>query len=140
MAEDGRKMSKSFNNVVDPNALVDKYGSDLVRYYLTKEFLIENDNNFSLKKMQELYNNDLANNYGNLVSRLIGMVNKYTDGKIKYTKGVKLDDQTKILIKTIKQTIKTYTTAVNQFKINVALNTVLELAKAANKYIENTKP
>ena len=66
----GQKMSKSLGNVVDPFALVDRFGTDAVRYYLLREIPTFTDGNYSEKRFIEIYNADLANDLGNLVARL----------------------------------------------------------------------
>jgi methionyl-tRNA synthetase len=134
MAEDGRKMSKSFGNVIDPNALVDKYGSDIVRYYFIKEFQIDSDNNFSENKLIEAYNSDLANIFGNIVSRTIGMLNLYNNGIVpeNKNKNVLNESETSLINAVIKYT--------NEFNIKEVLNLVLNFGKDINKYIEENKP
>ncbi len=66
----GQKMSKSLGNVVDPFSLVEKYGTDAVRYYLLREIPSLDDGDFSFERMKQLYDADLANELGNLVSRV----------------------------------------------------------------------
>ncbi len=66
----GQKMSKSLGNVINPFDLVSKYGTDAVRYYLLREIPAADDGDFSFARMEEIYNSDLANELGNLVSRL----------------------------------------------------------------------
>ncbi|MBP9691432.1 class I tRNA ligase family protein, partial [Candidatus Woesebacteria bacterium] len=66
----GKKMSKSLGNVVDPNEVVQKYGTDPVRYYLLKEIPSLTDGDYSNDRMEQLYDADLANELGNLVSRV----------------------------------------------------------------------
>ena len=85
---EGKKMSKSLGNVVNPFDLVKKYGTDAVRYYLLKEIPPADDGDFSYRRMEELYNADLANELGNLVSRLTNLgeldelvINNKTIGK-----------------------------------------------------------
>ncbi len=73
---DGQKMSKSLGNVIDPFNLINQYGTDAVRYYLLKEIPPFADGNFSYQRMQEIYNADLANELGNLVSRLLTLATK----------------------------------------------------------------
>lgn len=74
---DKGKMSKSLGNVVDPFELIEKYGRDSVRYFLSKEISFKEDSTFSEDFLVQTYNNDLANNFGNLISRVIGMHSKY---------------------------------------------------------------
>lgn len=78
---DGQKMSKTLGNVVDPIALVEEYGTDVVRYFFLRDFSFGNDADFSHERMKERYNSDLANGLGNLVSRTLNMVEKFLDGK-----------------------------------------------------------
>lgn len=66
----GQKMSKSLGNVIDPYEVVTTFGTDAVRYYLLKEIPALTDGDFSLKRMKQLYDADLANELGNLVSRV----------------------------------------------------------------------
>lgn len=70
ITSDGKKMSKSLGNVINPFALVKQYGTDAVRYYLLKEIPAFDDGDFSHTRMQEIYNADLANGLGNLVARV----------------------------------------------------------------------
>lgn len=72
----GQKMSKTIGNVVDPNALIKKYGSDAVRYYLLREIPTLDDGDYSDSRMHEIYNSDLANGIGNLVSRITTLCGK----------------------------------------------------------------
>lgn len=78
----GRKMSKSLGNVIDPVEVVNKYGTDALRYYLLREIPATDDGDFSWQRLEELYNNELAANLGNLLSRVLHMVHKYFGGKI----------------------------------------------------------
>jgi len=74
---EGQKISKSLGNVINPFNLVEKYGTDSVRYYLLKEIPAYEDGDFSLARFKEVYNADLANNLGNLVARLAKLCEKY---------------------------------------------------------------
>jgi methionyl-tRNA synthetase len=78
----GEKMSKSLGTMVDPLEAVEKFGPDPLRLYLTKEIVFGNDGDFSWDRFEEKYNADLANNLGNLVSRVTSMVGRYRQGAL----------------------------------------------------------
>jgi methionyl-tRNA synthetase len=79
---DGKKMSKSIGNVVDPNEMVDTYGADAFRYFVLREVPFGLDGDFSTETFVTRYNTELANDLGNLLSRVMTMVGKYFDGKV----------------------------------------------------------
>lgn len=78
---DGQKISKSLGNAIDPVPLAQKYGLDPVRWYLFREIPFGEDGDFSLTRLEERYNAELANGIGNLVARVLGMVEQSTGGK-----------------------------------------------------------
>ena len=78
---DGTKISKSLGNAIDPVELVEKYGNDALRYFLLREIPFGSDGDFSQARFDVLYNSELANTLGNLVSRTAAMLTKYNDGK-----------------------------------------------------------
>jgi methionyl-tRNA synthetase len=78
----GEKMSKSKGNAVAPADLVAKFGVDAYRYYFLREVQFGSDGSVSIESMVQRYNGDLANDWGNLVSRLFNMVGKYCDGEV----------------------------------------------------------
>jgi methionyl-tRNA synthetase len=77
----GQKMSKSLGNVIDPNDLVEKYGTDATRYLLISQFPFGQDGDIKEEKFDEQFNSDLANGLGNIVSRVANLIEK-TSGKI----------------------------------------------------------
>lgn len=126
----GQKMSKSLGNVIDPFMLIEKYGTDAVRYYLLREILPTEDGDFTFEKFEQRYNSDLAGGIGNLVARVLGITG---EAETKETRPAK-----KIVekIKTIKNN---YKSAVEKFKFNEALMSVWELISFCDKYINEEK-
>jgi len=133
------KMSKSKGNVVDPYPLVERYGVDAVRYYLTREINFGSDGSFSPEQFVERINADLANSYGNLLNRTISMIGKYFDGVIPEYKGA-LNEFDASLENMIDVTISSYEKAMDDLKITDAIVYVNELVNRANKYIDETTP
>jgi len=138
-AEDGSKMSKSLGNVIDPEELINNYGSDIVRYYMMKEFVITEDNPFSMKKFVELFNSDLANIYGNIVSRVNKMLELYQNKTVlKPTKNI--SNNIKEMLKVEKKILSSVEKNVNTFNIRGLLNDVCEYGNSINLLIEQEKP
>ena len=132
------KMSKSKGNAIYPDALVDYFGVDAVRYSVLKEMPYANDGVITYELLIEQINNNLANVYGNLVNRTISMVNKYFEGSVtKPSEYTELDND---LINTYKHSLKTYTDKFDEYKVSDAISAVSELLRRANKYIDETEP
>ncbi len=78
----GNKMSKSLGNVIDPDALADKFGIEALRYYLMSDIVTGKDAEFSEERLVQRYNTDLANSLGNLLNRTLNMAQKYRQGTL----------------------------------------------------------
>ena len=79
---DGKKISKSLGNAIDPNDAIKRFGNDALRYYLLREVSFGNDGDFSFTRLEEVYRSELAHGIGNLFLRVLSMVEKYAGGKI----------------------------------------------------------
>jgi methionyl-tRNA synthetase len=132
------KMSKSLGNVIKPLELADKYGVDPFRYFLIRDMTLGQDSSYSEDSFIARYNSDLANDLGNLLSRVTKMIDSYNGGVIpKATPSVESDlelsKKAEDLLGTFKEKIKTY-------KLNFALEDVMDLVRATNRYIEQNRP
>jgi methionyl-tRNA synthetase len=78
----GAKMSKSAGNIVDPNALAEKYGVEALRYYLMSDIATGKDADFSEERLVERFNSELANSLGNLLNRTLNMLHRYSERRI----------------------------------------------------------
>lgn len=132
ITSEGKKMSKSLGNVVDPFEILDEWGVDPVRYFLLREIPTGDDGDFSRERFKVVYSDELQNTIGNLVRRVISMTVKYFDGKIPTG-----DDELKSQIDDAK---RTYDESMDDFNIKKAIEATLELARTGNAYVEQNKP
>jgi methionyl-tRNA synthetase len=135
---EGKKMSKSLQNVVEPNRLIDTYGVDAVRYFLMREVPFGSDGDFSHTAMVHRINSDLANDLGNLLSRTLSMVNKYFNGTVP-TSSAPLEIDRR-LQEVAERVLPQLTQQMDDLAFNKALASVWELVNASNKYIDETGP
>ncbi len=125
----GEKMSKTVGNVIDPVKVSEKYGADALRYYLLREIPSSGDGDFTYEKFEERYNGDLAKGLGNLVSRVLTLVEK-SDVKI----------EPALFAEIIKDAGNSIDELIKDFKFNDALAVIWQLIAAGDKYIDDKKP
>ena len=132
------KMSKSLGNVIDPLGLIEEYGVDPVRYYLMREMVLGQDASFTMESFIKRYNSDLANDFGNLLSRISNLLKKFFDGKIPMDE----DDSPEGMV--IKENgIKVVSDVwnhIDSMQVNEAIETTLQYIRSVNKYMETMAP
>ena len=138
LLQDGGKMSKSKGNVIYADDLVSYFGKDAVRYYVLTAMPQDNDGLISWESVIETINSDLANVYGNLVSRTIAMSNKYFGGKVENANVVEtVDEELKAVVT---GAVEKVAAKMNDFKIADAISEIFSVFRRANKYIDETMP
>ncbi|MBP1728439.1 MAG: metG [Deltaproteobacteria bacterium] len=135
---EGQKMSKSLQNVVEPNMLIDRYGVDAVRYFLLREVPFGLDGDFSQAAMINRINSDLANDLGNLLNRSTAMIDKYFGGQLPAC-GPLTPLDTAYLEKSTAM-VGSVAAQMGELAFSKALQSIWEVISAGNKYIDETAP
>ena len=132
------KMSKSLGNVVDPLGLIKEYGVDPVRYYLMREMVLGQDASFTIESFIKRYNSDLANDFGNLLSRISNLLKKFFDSRIPQDE----DDSSEGLDVKSKavETVAIVREKIDVMRVNEAIEIILQFVRSINKYIETKAP
>ncbi len=132
------KMSKSLGNVVNPLDLIAQHGTDAVRYYLMREMVLGQDANFTPDSFIKCYNSDLANDFGNLLNRVSGLIAKNHDGKIPDPGPLTAAEEE---IKTHANALSgKVTQLINAYQVQEAVVAVIEFVRTLNKYMEVQAP
>jgi methionyl-tRNA synthetase len=135
---DEGKMSKSKGNVIDPEILVERYGSDAIRYFLLRDIPFGVDGNFSEEALLDRLNFDLANDLGNLLNRTLAMLNKFFEGVVpKSGQSSPSDAQ---LIDTAMSLPVKMEELMDQLNFSGALNELWKFIGLSNKYIDEQAP
>ena len=132
------KMSKSLGNVVDPLGLIEEYGVDPVRYYLMREMVLGQDASFTIESFIKRYNSDLANDFGNLLSRISNLLKKFFDSRIPQDEDDSaegLDVKSKAV-----ETVAIVWEKIEVMRVNEAIEIILQFVRSINKYIETKAP
>ncbi|MFQ5663869.1 MAG: methionine--tRNA ligase [Terriglobia bacterium] len=135
------KMSKSRGNIIHAEPIHRVVGSEALRYFLLREMVFGQDGSFSYDALVTRTNSDLANDYGNLVSRLLTMVERYFDGEIPYpSAGADRTAKEREVAAVAEKSIRTFQQCFDRYDFSRGLEAVWALVAAINKYLVETEP
>jgi methionyl-tRNA synthetase len=134
LGADGRKMSKSLGNVLDPFEVMDSYGTDALRFYLMRDVAFGADGAVGMDSVRTRYDAELANEYGNLASRTIAMIVRYRDGVIP-TAGTDPE-----LASNFNSLTDEVTSLLGRAEATQALELIWQRVRRLNRYVEERAP
>jgi methionyl-tRNA synthetase len=137
----GAKMSKSSLTGISPSELTESFGSDGYRYYFMREVSFGQDGTFSWESMVSRYNSDLANDYGNLASRVLNMLGRYLDERVPQApSGDELDEGDRRLIAAYERAFSEMETAMDALSPTEVLKAAWTFVRKTNSYVEEVSP
>ena len=135
---EGQRISKTAGNIVEPIELVEEFGADAVRFYLARNLSFASDGDFSRARLIQHYNDELANDLGNLLNRIVSMTKRYRGGSIPNPGPI--GDYEKDLQRVASETKQSAEASLENWEIGAALNAIWNFVKRANQYIEQSEP
>src|SRR3978361_602529 len=129
-----KKMSKSLGNVLDPFAVIERFGADALRFYLFREVSFGQDGAISTAGFEARYETELANDYGNLASRVLAMVARYRDG------GVRVAAVDAVLAEDFEGVVARFSELLDRAELTQALEEAWKLVRRLNRFVEETQP
>jgi methionyl-tRNA synthetase len=134
LGADGRKMSKSLGNVLDPFEVMDLYSTDALRFYLMRDVAFGGDGAVGMDAVRSRYESELANEYGNLASRTIAMITRYRDGQ------VPVADPDPALAADFASLDEEVASLMDRAEVTQALEAIWQRVRRLNRYVEETAP
>lgn len=132
------KMSKSLKNIIQPLDLIDTYGVDPIRYYLMRDMMLGQDANFSEEMFVKRYNSELANDFGNLASRILTLIKKNFDALIPEPTIMTDDENT--IVNIAKKLLERVNGLIDDLRLNEAIDEIITFVRLLNKYMETRQP
>jgi methionyl-tRNA synthetase len=134
LGADGRKMSKSLGNVLDPFEVMEELGTDALRFYLIRDVAFGGDGAVGMDAVRARYESELANEYGNLASRTIAMIHRYRDGVVP---DVDVDPE---LSREFDRLPERFAELLDRAEITAALEQIWQRVRRCNRYVEERAP
>ncbi len=131
---EGEKMSKSLGNVLDPFAVIDRFGADALRFYLLRDVPFGQDGSVSTTAFEQRYESELANEYGNLASRTLAMVRRYRDGVLP---AAPIDPE---LASDFEGLAEEVSALLDRAELTQALDAIWQRVRRLNRYVEERAP
>ncbi len=131
---DGEKMSKSLGNVLDPFAVIERFGADALRFYLLRDVSFGQDGSVSTASFEQRYDSELANDYGNLASRSIAMILRYRDGV------VEAGEPDELLQQDFADLATQVAALLDRVELTNALDEIWQRVRRLNRYVEEQAP
>jgi methionyl-tRNA synthetase len=131
---EGEKMSKSLGNVLDPFAVIDRFGADALRFYLLRDVSFGQDGSVSTASFEQRYESELANEYGNLASRTIAMVARYREGTLP------AGEMDETLAADFDGLAERVSEQIDRVELTVALDEIWQRVRRLNRYVEEQAP
>jgi methionyl-tRNA synthetase len=131
---DGEKMSKSLGNVLDPFAVIERFGADALRFYLLRDVPFGQDGSVSTEAFEQRYSSELANDFGNLASRTLAMIVRYRDGV------VAAGEMDAVLVPDFDGLPARVEELIGKAELTLALEEIWERVRRLNRYVEEQAP
>ncbi len=135
---EGKKISKSLGNVIDPYEIINEYGLDQIRFFLFREVPFGNDGDFSKNAISKRINADLSNNYGNLIQRILSFIVKNCDSTLEPSNKFSADD--KKILNSLNTKFKEYSNYMTNQQIDKSIKSIMEILSLTNSYVDDQAP
>ncbi|XP_068331291.1 methionine--tRNA ligase, chloroplastic/mitochondrial-like [Pyrus communis] len=138
LTKDGMKMGKSLGNTIEPNDLVQKFGSDAVRYFFLREVEFGNDGDYSEERFINIVNAHLANSIGNLLNRTLGLIKKNCQSTLPVDSSIAVEGTT--FKDTVEKLVEKARVHYGDLSLSSACEAVLEISHTGNLYMDERAP